>query len=618
MDKILNKVQKPARYVGDEFNCINKDDSRVRVTFALAFPDIYEVGMSYLGYKILYHLLNKVGYVSAERFYAPWTDMEEELRHAGLPLSSQEKARPLQDFDLVGFTLQYEMSYSNILNMLDLGGVPLLADQRGMEHPFVVGGGPCVYNPEPLADFFDFFIVGEGEELIVEVAEAMDRWKTAGRPGGRQGFLQEAGKLSGIYVPSFYQAEYEEDGSFKKTIPLSQDVPGVIHKRIVHDLDAVDYPTSPIVPFCDIVHDRIMLEVFRGCTRGCRFCHAGMAYRPVRERRLPTLKRLARALVDNTGYDEISLVSLSTADYSCLAPLLTELTDEMKKERVSVSLPSLRIDSFSIDLAKQVQSVRKSSLTFAPEAGTQRMRDVINKGVTEEDLMATVSAAFAAGWSAVKLYFMIGLPGETEEDIRGIAALAYKVLDCHRAATGRKNGQVTVSVSSFVPKPWTPFQWVRQDTLEEIREKQLLLKSLLKSRAITYQYHDAKTSIMEGVFARGDRRLGAALHTAWQRGARFDGWSEHFKFALWQEALAQHGLTVDFYIGRRRDKEETFPWEHVSPAVGRRFLWQEYERAQSAVLTPDCRRGECAACGVCPALSAEVIDHGGEADCNEA
>ncbi len=610
---ILDKVEKPSRYVGGEFNSIVKQPDGVRVTFALAFPDIYEVGMSYLGFKILYHLLNKVEYVAAERIYAPWTDMQRELRAAGLPLSSMETGRALKNFDLVGFTLQYELSYSNILNMLDMGGLPLLATERTLEQPFVVGGGPCVYNPEPLADFFDFFIVGEGEELIIEVARAFDEWKTAGRSGGRTGFLQSVAKLTGIYVPSFYKPQYGENGDFERLDRLSGDAPAVVYKRIVEDMDAVDYPTAPVVPFSDIVHDRIMLEVFRGCTRGCRFCHAGMAYRPVRERSLPVLKRLAREAVDNTGYDEISLVSLSTADYSCLQPLVAELMDEMKTERVSVSLPSLRIDSFSVELAKKIQTVRKSSLTFAPEAGTQRMRDVINKGVSEEDLMNAVGAAFKAGWTSVKLYFMIGLPGETEEDVRGIADLAYKVLDCYRAATGRKNGQVTVSVSSFVPKPWTPFQWSRQDTLEEIRQKQALLRELLKNKAITFQYHDAKTSMLEGVFARGDRRLGAALHTAWQKGARFDGWSEYFAFDVWQEALDAHGLAMDFYNGRVRGDSEKFPWEHVSPGIDKGFLRREYERALAAQLTEDCRRGACSACGVCPALSARIVDHSDKA-----
>lgn len=609
---ILSQVQRPGRYTGGEFNSIVKDLARVKVTVALAFPDIYEVGMSYLGYKILYHILNKEDFVAAERVYAPWTDMEAKMRENKAVLKTLENNKPLQEFDLVGFTLQYELSYSNILNMLDLGDIPLLSKDRTLKHPFVVGGGPCVYNPEPLADFFDFFIIGEGEEVIVEVAKTLAKWKDDGKPKGRQGFLQLVSTLPGIYVPSFYKAEYNEDGTFKALTKLNEQAPDYINKRIIKDMNSIDYPTAPIVPFTEIVHDRIMLEVFRGCTRGCRFCHAGMVYRPVRERKMPTLENLARQLVDNTGYNEMSLVSLSTADYSCLSPLLKNLMSEMKEERVSVSLPSLRIDSFSVDLAKQVQEVRKSGLTFAPEAGTQRMRDVINKGVEEEDLLTAVKAAFAAGWTTVKLYFMIGLPTETNEDVEGIADLAYKVFDSYREVTGKKNCKITVSVSSFVPKAWTPFQWVKQDSLEQIKEKQMLLKSLLKNKAITYQYHDSKTSVLEGVFARGDRRLGQVLHNAWQQGAKFDGWSEHFKYELWQEMIEQNGLTADFYVGRERNEDEKFPWEHISPGVSRSFLWREYKKAQAESLTVDCRYGDCSACGVCPELSASVVDYTSE------
>lgn len=608
---VLSKVEKPGRYTGGELNLIIKDAARVKVTFALAFPDIYEVGMSYLGYKILYHILNKEDFIAAERVYAPWVDMEKYMRESNTVLKTLESDRPLNEFDLVGFTLQYELSYTNILNMLDLGKIPLFSKDRTLEHPFVVGGGPCVYNPEPLADFFDFFIIGEGEEIIVEVSNLMNQWKNEGKKDGREGFLRLVSKIQGIYVPSFYKVEYSKDGAFENLVQLEEIAPAYINKRIVQDMDSIDYPTSPIVPFTEIVHDRIMLEVFRGCTRGCRFCHAGIVYRPVRERKMSTLQKLARQLVDNTGYGEMSLVSLSTADYSCLSPLLKNLMDEMKKERVSVSLPSLRIDSFSVDLAKQVQEVRKSGLTFAPEAGTQRMRDVINKGVQEEDLLAAVSAAFKAGWTSVKLYFMIGLPTETQEDIAGIADLAYKVLDCYKEITGKRNCKITVSVSSFVPKPWTPFQWSKQDNLEEIKEKQLFLKSLFKNKAISYQYHDAKTSVLEGIFARGDRRLGAVLYSAWQQGAKFDGWSEHFKYDLWLEVLEQAGLVKDSYVGEHQE-QEGFAWEHIRPGVTREFLWREYQKALQECLTEDCRHGKCSNCGVCPELSTHIVDYTSE------
>ena len=424
---ILSSVQKPARYTGGEFASIIKPAEETEVTIALAFPDVYEVGMSYLGFKILYHLLNKEAGVQAERVYAPWVDMETKMRERNIPLRTLETEKTLAECDIVGFTLQYELSYTNILNMLDLGGVPVLAAERGEADPFVIVGGPCVYNPEPLADFFDFAIIGEGEEVMIELMDCYKAWKKAGKVGGRKGFLNEVVKIKGIYVPSFYETVYNEDNTVTEVKALREDVPAVIEKRVVKDMNSIDFPNAPIVPFNDIVHDRIMLEVFRGCSRGCRFCHAGMVYRPVRERKPEVLKELARQLVDNTGYNEMSLVSLSSADYSCLAPLVHDLIAEFKDDRVSVSLPSLRIDSFSVDIAKEVQAVRKSGLTFAPEAGSQKMRDVINKGVTEEDLMNAVAAAFKSGWNSVKLYFMIGLPFETDEDILAIADLAKKV-----------------------------------------------------------------------------------------------------------------------------------------------------------------------------------------------
>lgn len=606
---ILSSVQKPARYTGGEFGSIIKPQAEVEATIALAFPDVYEVGMSYLGFKILYHLLNKQQGVQAERVYAPWIDMEAKMRERGIPLRTLETKKALSQCDIVGFTLQYELSYSNILNMLDLGGVPLLTRERGENDPFVIVGGPCVYNPEPLADFFDFAIIGEGEEVMHEVMACYMEWKRNGREGGRMGFLRRVVQIDGIYVPSFYQPLYNEDMTLKEVVPLAENVPPVVYKRVVKDMNTVDFPTAPIVPFGEIVHDRIMLEVFRGCSRGCRFCHAGMVYRPVRERKPEVLQDLARKLVDNTGYNEISLVSLSSADYSCLAPMVHSMIEEFQDERVSVSLPSLRIDSFCVAIAKEVQAVRKSGLTFAPEAGSQKMRDVINKGVTEEDLMNAVGAAFESGWNSVKLYFMIGLPYETDEDVLAIADLARKVQYKYYQVTGKRGCKVTVSASSFVPKPYTAFQWFAQNDLETIRRKQFLLKDEIKKiKNVTLNYHDGKTSIIEAVFARGDRRVGKALLLAWQKGARFDGWSDCFSYERWLEAISEAGLDKDFYAARQRGENEVFPWEHISPGVARRFLWNEWQKAYAQQLTHDCRRSSCTGCGVCQKLGVKIID----------
>ena len=612
---ILSSVQKPARYTGGEFASIIKPVEEVEATICLAFPDVYEVGMSYLGFKILYHLLNQQQGVQAERVYAPWIDMEAKMRERKTPLRTLETKKTLKECDIVGFTLQYELSYTNILNMLDLGGVPVVAAERSEADPLVIVGGPCVYNPEPLADFFDFAIIGEGEEVMAEVMEAYKSWKRAGKPGGRRAFLQEVVKIKGIYVPSFYEVDYNENLTVKEVRPINENAPAVVYKRVVKDMNSVDFPTAPIVPFGEIVHDRIMLEVFRGCSRGCRFCHAGMVYRPVRERKPEVLQDLARKLVDNTGYNEISLVSLSSADYSCLAPMVHSMIEEFKDDRVSVSLPSLRIDSFCVAIAKEIQAVRKSGLTFAPEAGSQKMRDVINKGVTEEDLMNAVGAAFESGWNSVKLYFMIGLPFENDDDVLAIADLARKVQYKYYQVTGKRGCKVTCSASFFVPKPYTAFQWFAQDDLETIRRKQFLLKDEIKTiKNVTLNYHDSKTGIIEAVFARGDRKVGKALLAAWRRGARFDGWSDCFDYERWLEAFAEAGIDKDFYAARQRGENEVFPWEHISPGVSRKFLWNEWQKAYAQQLTHDCRRSTCTGCGVCQKLGVQIIDYKGEVE----
>lgn len=605
---VMHEVNKPARYTGHEVNAIVKNHAEVDCTIALALPDVYEVGMSNLGLKILYQVLNDRPDIAAERVYAPWLDMEEKMRENAIDLYSLETFTPLGAFDFVGFSLQYELIYSNVLQMLDLARVPLLAAERAAADPFVIGGGPCAYNPEPVADFFDLFVIGEGEEVMGELADCLIQWKKAGKPGGRAEFLRSAAKLDGIYVPSFYDVVYEDDGRIKRVSPTCPQAKPVVAKRLVRDLDSVPFVRNPVVPYIDIVHDRIMLELFRGCTRGCRFCQAGVVYRPVRERTPEKLKALAKALVESTGYDEMSLTSLSSADYSCLDNLVADLMDEFKDAGISLSLPSLRIDSFSIALAHKMQQVRKSGLTFAPEAGTQRLRDVINKGVTEEDLTQAVTAAYKQGWSGVKLYFMIGLPTETDEDIIGIAKLAQRVVDLYREVKGRRGAKVTVSVSSFVPKPHTAFQWFPQNTEEELSRKQRLLREHLRDRSIHFSYHDAKTSFLEGVFARGDRKLGAVLLEAWKRGAKFDGWSEQFKYDVWMEAFARLGIDPSFYNQRDLSMDEILPWDHISAGVDKEFLRREYRRAALGEFTPDCRGGGCSACGVCPALNVKVVD----------
>ena len=608
---ILQSVLKPARYTGGEWNAVRKDWDSVQCRFVLALPDVYEVGMSNLGLAILYEILNRRADIAAERVYAPWIDMEEKMRARGIPLFSLESRRPIADFDFLGFSLQYEMIYSNVLNMLDLAGIPLYARERGEDMPFVVGGGPCVYNVEPIADFFDFFVIGEAEEVLPELCDALIAWRAEGRPGGRREFLTRLLTIDGIYVPSFYEPTYDEAGHFREMRLLHPAARPVIYKRVVRDMDAVMSVEHPIVPYMDIVHNRMMLELFRGCSRGCRFCQAGIAYRPARERTEERLRRMAEGLIASTGYDEMSLTSLSSADYSCLGRLVDDLMEDNAGEKISFSLPSLRIDSFSIDLAHRMQQVRKSGLTFAPEAGTQRLRDVINKGVTEENLLTACGAAFRHGWKQVKLYFMMGLPTETDEDIIGIAKLAKKVVDLYTEIRGRRGCKVTVSVSCFVPKPYTPFQWFGQLPIEEFQRRQQLLKEHITDRSITFHYHDARLSVIEGVFARGDRRLAPALYEAWKNGAKFDGWSDLFDDSRYFAAFEKCGIDWEYFSRRTRTIGEPLPWAHTSPGVLERFLKSEWQKALAAALTEDCRRTHCTGCGICPTLGVDVIDYAG-------
>jgi len=596
-NEILQSVEKPSRYTGNEWNMARKDPQEVDIRFAFCFPDIYDVGMSHLGMKILYHMLNERKDTYCERVFAPWVDMEQKMRENNIPLFSLETFEPLSNFHIVGFTLQYEMSYTNILNMLDLGGIPLRSWERTEHHPFVCAGGPCTVNPEPLADFIDFFVIGEGEEVINEVLDKFLEWKKGGHP--RKTFLEMIASIEGVYVPSFYDVKYNEDGTVQSINPKEDRYPARIRKRIVKELNESYFPEKIIVPYTSIVHDRIMLEIFRGCSRGCRFCQAGFIYRPVRERSPERLGNLAEDLAESTGYDEISMVSLSTSDYSRLGELTEDLIRRLEDKKISLSLPSLRVDSFSIELMDKVKTVRKSGLTFAPEAGTQRLRNVINKGITEEDLVNSARIAFMGGWNNLKFYFMIGLPTETMEDIVGIARLGEKIVELYRSMQTKEKGKnltLTISTSSFVPKPFTPFQWEAQDTMDALREKQKFLKSKLR-RSITYNWHDPEVSFLEAVFARGDRRTGEVLLRAWQKGCKFDGWGEVFNFDKWMEAFEETGIDPAFYANRRREPGEVLPWDHIDVGVSKKYLIREREKAYREEVTRDCL-SICSGCGV--------------------
>ena len=596
-DDILYRVEKPSRYVGGELNEVIKDPKEVDIRFGFCFPDVYEVGMSHLGSRILYHVLNQRKDTYCERVYAPWPDMEKLMRENNIPLYALETKDPINEFNFLAFTLQYEMSYTNILNMLNMGGIPLRASERTEKDPLVIAGGPCAYNPEPLYDIVDIFQLGEGEEGLNDLLDLYQKHKDN---FNKEAYLREASHIPSVYIPSLYDVTYNEDGTIKEFIPKYDDVPKKVKKRIINNFDQVDFPESLIVPYSEIVHDRVVLELFRGCTNGCRFCQAGMIYRPVREKSRKTLLDQARKMLKATGYDEVSLVSLSTCDYSDIQGLVKDLIEEHGKNNVSVALPSIRVDAFSVDLLKEIQKVRKTGLTFAPEAGSQRMRDVINKGLTEERILEAAKNAFESGWSTIKLYFILGVPYETVEDAAEIGLLAEKIADQYFAVPKHirnKGLRITVSTSILVPKPFTPFQWAPMEKMDIVTEKINAVKGAIKSRSIVYNYHEQKTSYMEAVLARGDRRLCDVLIKAYEKGAKFDGWSEYFDFELWQEALAECNVDGDFYVYRQRSYDEILPWDFIDIGVTRKYLERENEKAKTGEPTQNCREG-CTGCGV--------------------
>ena len=600
-DEILLKIEKPARYIGGEVNSVMKDKDQVDIRFAMCFPDVYEIGMSHLGIQILYDMFNRREDVWCERVYSPWRDLDKVMRKEKIPLFALESQDPVRDFDFLGITIQFEMCYTNILQILDLSQIPLHASERTEKDPIVIGGGPCTYNPEPLAEFFDIFYIGEGETVYDELLDSYKEWKNSGKT--REEFLERAAQIEGLYVPRFYDASYNEDGTLRSFTPNNPNAPSVVKKQVVMDVTAACYPMKPVVPFIKATQDRVVLEIQRGCIRGCRFCQAGMIYRPTRERNVEKLKEYARTMLLNTGHEEISLSSLSSSDYSELKELVNFLIDEFKDKGINISLPSLRIDAFSLDVMSRVQDIRKSSLTFAPEAGSQRMRNVINKGLTEEDIIDGAGQAFEGGWSKVKLYFMLGLPTETEEDMREIACLSDRVARrYYEIPKDQRHGkcQITASSSFFVPKPFTPFQWASMFPAEEYMRRASIVKEefqqQLNRKSLKYNWHDAQTTVLEGVMARGDRKISAVIEEAYRLGCLFDSWTEAFDNNLWMQAFENTGIDIAFYNQRERGKDELFPWDFIDIGVSRTFLRKEWERALEGTVTPNCRM-QCSGCG---------------------